>query len=266
MSASPSPGPSAGAKPKLSRSATPAERQAAALNRLLANPDREVRIPARPQEGATRQLRAPRDMMKNVQGSSAGAGSGEFHVYKQSRRREYERLKIMDEQDEFERAKAEAIARQTAAEAAAAEKTAKNRLKRQRAKEARTKHKGPGGAAAAADAGNVAESGPEAAARALAAANGGDGPDKRRKLAPPVPSTGAEPAAAKGTFTFRSAEEREADDDEAAAAAGNDGTAEVDEARAARERAEADELRRLQEEEERARPAKEAGIVIQDDD
>jgi hypothetical protein len=37
-------------------------------------------------------------MMKNVQGSSAGAGSGEFHVYKASRRREYERLKIMDEQ------------------------------------------------------------------------------------------------------------------------------------------------------------------------
>ena len=37
-------------------------------------------------------------MMKNVQGSSAGAGSGEFHVYKASRRREYERLKIMEEE------------------------------------------------------------------------------------------------------------------------------------------------------------------------
>jgi hypothetical protein len=40
-------------------------------------------------------VRAPVEMMKNVQGSSAGAGSGEFHVYKQSRRREYERLRIM---------------------------------------------------------------------------------------------------------------------------------------------------------------------------
>ncbi|UZP41948.1 hypothetical protein NXS19_009764 [Fusarium pseudograminearum] len=30
-------------------------------------------------------------------GSSAGAGSGEFHVYKASRRREYERLRSMDE-------------------------------------------------------------------------------------------------------------------------------------------------------------------------
>lgn len=74
MSATPPPG----TKPKLSRSATPAERQAAALNRLLAHPDREVRIPQRPQEGATKTLRAPRDMMKNVQGSSAGADSGEF--------------------------------------------------------------------------------------------------------------------------------------------------------------------------------------------
>lgn len=55
--------------------------------------------------------------MKNVQGSSAGvshdasgryhlaytlrfpsqAGSGEFHVYKQSRRREYERIKMMED-------------------------------------------------------------------------------------------------------------------------------------------------------------------------
>lgn len=36
--------------------------------------------------------------MKNVQGSSAGAGSGEFHVYKASRRREYERLQLMEEE------------------------------------------------------------------------------------------------------------------------------------------------------------------------
>jgi hypothetical protein len=46
-----------------------------------------------------RTVRAPAEMMKNVQGSSAGAGSGEFHVYKQSRRREYERLKIMEDKN-----------------------------------------------------------------------------------------------------------------------------------------------------------------------
>ena len=45
-------------------------------------------------------VRHPREMMKNVQGSSAGAGSGEFHVYKAARRREYERLKLMEEETE----------------------------------------------------------------------------------------------------------------------------------------------------------------------
>lgn len=32
-------------------------------------------------------------------GSSAGAGSGEFHVYRALRRKEYTRLKDMDEQE-----------------------------------------------------------------------------------------------------------------------------------------------------------------------
>ena len=38
-------------------------------------------------------------MVKNVQGSASAAGSGEFHVYKHSRRREYERLKMMETKD-----------------------------------------------------------------------------------------------------------------------------------------------------------------------
>jgi hypothetical protein len=38
-------------------------------------------------------------MVKNVQASAAAAGSGEFHVYKHSRRREAERLKQMDYKD-----------------------------------------------------------------------------------------------------------------------------------------------------------------------
>ena len=37
------------------------------------------------------------DFVYNVMGSSAGAGSGEFHVYRNIRRKEYERQRVLDE-------------------------------------------------------------------------------------------------------------------------------------------------------------------------
>lgn len=73
---------------------TASESQRAQLDRLLKDPAKPVHIPQGPKE---KTIRPPREMMKNVQGSSAGAGSGEFHVYKAARRREYERLKLMEE-------------------------------------------------------------------------------------------------------------------------------------------------------------------------
>lgn len=74
---------------------TPLDRQRSQLERLLKDPSKAAYIPPPPKE---KMIRPAREMMKNVQGSSAGAGSGEFHVYKASRRREYERLKIMEEE------------------------------------------------------------------------------------------------------------------------------------------------------------------------
>lgn len=65
------------------------------LEKLMKNPSKPVVLPEPPKE---KSIRPPREMVKNVQGSSAGAGSGEFHVYKAARRREYERLSIMEEQ------------------------------------------------------------------------------------------------------------------------------------------------------------------------
>jgi hypothetical protein len=53
-------------------------------------------MPTGPVEKA---LKPPPDMVKNVQGSAAAAGSGEFHVYKHSRRREAERIKQMEGKD-----------------------------------------------------------------------------------------------------------------------------------------------------------------------
>ncbi|KAK8849579.1 hypothetical protein IAR55_004914 [Kwoniella newhampshirensis] len=107
------------------------DQQRRQVEKLLANPEKEVQLPVGTKE---RTLRAPREMMKNVQGSSAGAGSGEFHVYKQSRRREYERLKIMNDKARAEEEQAAFQARQAERDAAAEAKTAKNRAKRQKRK------------------------------------------------------------------------------------------------------------------------------------
>jgi Protein of unknown function (DUF1168) len=70
------------------------EQQRAQLEKLLKDPSKPAYIPPPPKD---KTIRPAREMMKNVQGSSAGAGSGEFHVYKASRRREYERLKLLEE-------------------------------------------------------------------------------------------------------------------------------------------------------------------------
>ncbi|KAL1406578.1 hypothetical protein Q8F55_008284 [Vanrija albida] len=129
-----------GAGPSKKPRLTTTDIQKMQIERLLADPEKEVKIPDGPQE---RQVRAPRDMMKNVTGSSSGAGSGEFHVYKQSRRREYERVKIMEEKSRALEEQAKFIERQAARDAVTNAKTDKNRARRQKRKAGR---KGEGGA------------------------------------------------------------------------------------------------------------------------
>ncbi|QIW97654.1 hypothetical protein AMS68_003172 [Peltaster fructicola] len=73
--------------------------QSSQIDALFANPERALEINIGPK---AKTLAAPPEIVTNVQGSSAGAGSGEFHVYKASRRREYERLRAMDEDVENE--------------------------------------------------------------------------------------------------------------------------------------------------------------------
>jgi len=109
------------------------------LERLLKDPTKPAYVPPPPKE---KTIRPAREMMKNVQGSSAGAGSGEFHVYKASRRREYERLKLMDEEAQKEAETMEFERKRREREEQANAKTAKNRAKRMKKKE-RTKGKGP---------------------------------------------------------------------------------------------------------------------------
>ncbi|TFK54426.1 DUF1168-domain-containing protein, partial [Heliocybe sulcata] len=126
---SPSPGPSS-IGPRHAQTAL--DKQRSQLEKLLKDPAKPAYIPPPPKE---KTVRAPREMMKNVQGSSAGAGSGEFHVYKASRRREYERLKLMEEENKKEAEVAEFERKKREWEEQAEAKTAKNRAKRQKKKE-----------------------------------------------------------------------------------------------------------------------------------
>lgn len=71
--------------------------QANEIENLMWDPDRPVEIPTLSSDRKSK-IAAPPEIVANVQGSSAGAGSGEFHVYKASRRRENERLRTMDEE------------------------------------------------------------------------------------------------------------------------------------------------------------------------
>lgn len=54
-------------------------------------------IPEKPKE---RGVPSVPDFVRNVMGSSAGAGSGEFHVYRHLRRKEYARQKYLKESAE----------------------------------------------------------------------------------------------------------------------------------------------------------------------
>jgi hypothetical protein len=107
--------------------------QATELSKLFADPEREIRLPDGTINKGSR-LAPPPEIVANVQGSSAGAGSGEFHVYKASRRREYERLREMEaeakKEDDTARWEKEAEERKRRDE----EKTAKNREKRAKKK------------------------------------------------------------------------------------------------------------------------------------
>ncbi|KAJ5590701.1 hypothetical protein N7450_004673 [Penicillium hetheringtonii] len=95
---------------------------------------------ARDRKQAKRFLLAPPpEIVANVQGSSAGAGSGEFHVYKASRRREYERLRMMQSEVDKEKGDEEWEKERAETKRKDDEKTEKNRRRREKKKAARGK-------------------------------------------------------------------------------------------------------------------------------
>ncbi|XP_069471060.1 PRKR-interacting protein 1 [Ambystoma mexicanum] len=108
------------------------EEQRLKLDRLMKNPDKTVQIAERFKEWSPR---APPEFVRDVMGSSAGAGSGEFHVYRHLRRREYQRQEFMDTMTEQQKLNEEFERKLEKNRTMAEERTAKRRQKRQKLKE-----------------------------------------------------------------------------------------------------------------------------------
>ncbi|XP_071334757.1 PRKR-interacting protein 1 homolog [Trachinotus anak] len=110
---------------------TPAEEQRLKLERLMRNPEKPAPIPDRPKEWNPR---APPEFVRDVMGSSAGAGSGEFHVYRHLRRREYQRQDFLDKMAEIQNKDLDYLDKVEQNKQAAEERTAKRRKKREKLK------------------------------------------------------------------------------------------------------------------------------------
>lgn len=111
---------------------TPAEEQRLKLERLMRNPEKLAPIPDRPKEWNPR---APPEFVRDVMGSSAGAGSGEFHVYRHLRRREYQRQDFLDKISAKINKDEEYLEKIELNKQAAEERTAKRRKKREKLKQ-----------------------------------------------------------------------------------------------------------------------------------
>ncbi|XP_043282610.1 PRKR-interacting protein 1 homolog [Venturia canescens] len=106
------------------------------LMKLMKNPEKQILLPERPKSKTSPSVP---EFVRNVMGSSAGAGSGEFHVYRHLRRKEYSRQKFIQEKGRKETLDEEyhrkIMENREQAEKTTAKKRAKRLKKKQKHKE-----------------------------------------------------------------------------------------------------------------------------------
>lgn len=150
----------------------------------MKDPTKEVKLPAPSKHKTVASLMPPPEIVANVQGSSAGAGSGEFHVYKAARRREYERVRLMEEELKKETQDAEFARKREEARRKDEEKTEKNRKRREKRKAMKGKsgQKGSGPAAAGpmSTSTSASVSEPESSSREIRMDDADQGPEPSR--------------------------------------------------------------------------------------
>ncbi|KAL4810006.1 hypothetical protein BDV18DRAFT_130106 [Aspergillus unguis] len=144
-------------RPTKRRAVTPHGEQASAITTLFKDPSKEINLPSAPSQRTASSLPAPPEIVANVQGSSAGAGSGEFHVYKASRRREYERIRLMEDEVNREKDQVDWQKKQDEVRRKDEEKTEKNRKRREKRNKNKAKAGKKGGGNNANGTGNEGE-------------------------------------------------------------------------------------------------------------
>lgn len=116
---------------------TPTDVQRIKLEKLMANPTKEIII--QPIQGRKSSDPSVPSFVRNVMGSSAGAGSGEFHVYRHLRRKEFARQKQIEQKskrEEMDEAfENKLLQNKSQAEERTARKRAKRLKKKQKAKQ-----------------------------------------------------------------------------------------------------------------------------------
>ncbi|KAJ2667329.1 hypothetical protein IW148_000024 [Coemansia sp. RSA 1199] len=114
-------------RPKVSKLVS---KQRSQVEYLMKNIDKPIDIstPKKPM------LRPPPDIVLNVRGSSAGAGSSDFSIYRDLRRKENLRVKLMESDAAQDSAKDKFIDEIELLKQKDEERTAKNRAKRQKRK------------------------------------------------------------------------------------------------------------------------------------